>query len=65
MKKFGLTAIAASGLAAAVLGLAAPASAGVDHHLWVHQQHQRAQVPQVDNTVKHTSINLSSMDIAR
>ncbi|OBG85110.1 hypothetical protein A5699_25195 [Mycobacterium sp. E802] len=65
MKKFGFTAIAASGLAAAVLGLAVPASAGVDHHIWVHQLHQKAQVPQVDNTVKHTSINLSSMNVGR
>ncbi|MCV7067641.1 hypothetical protein H7H51_21690 [Mycolicibacterium farcinogenes] len=56
MKKLGLTAVIASALATAVVGLAAPASAGIDHHLWVHQQHQKAQVPQVDNTVRHTSI---------
>ena len=56
MKKFGITAALVSGLTAAVVGLAAPASAGIDHHIWVHQQHQKAQAPQVDNTVKNTSV---------
>ncbi|MGW4098399.1 hypothetical protein [Mycobacterium sp. NPDC004974] len=56
MKKFGITALFVSGLATALLGLASPASAGVDHHLWVHQMHQKATAPQVDTTVKHTNV---------
>lgn len=51
MKKFGFTAVLASGLAAAVLGLAAPASAGVDHHSWLDQIGPHVTVPQVDTTV--------------
>ena len=37
MKKFGFASIVASGLAAAVLGLAAPAQAGLSHNIWVNQ----------------------------
>lgn len=51
MKKFGFIAIVASGLAAAVLGLAGPASADVGHHDWVGQIGQHASAPQVDTTV--------------
>ncbi|MDV3123296.1 hypothetical protein M1247_00070 [Mycobacterium sp. 21AC1] len=55
MKKFGiatgLAGIIGSALAAAVVGLAAPASAGVDHHSWLNQVTQRATAPQVDTTV--------------
>ncbi|MDV3123297.1 hypothetical protein M1247_00075 [Mycobacterium sp. 21AC1] len=51
MKKLGFTAVIASGLAAAVVGLAAPASAGVDHHTWLDQVGQHATAPQVDTTV--------------
>ncbi|WP_197508289.1 MULTISPECIES: hypothetical protein [unclassified Mycobacterium] len=51
MKKLGFTAVIASALATAVVGFAAPASAGIDHHIWVHQQHQSATVPQVDHSV--------------
>jgi hypothetical protein len=51
MKKFGFTAIIASGLAATVVGLAAPASAGIDHHSWLNNVNQHATAPQVDNTV--------------
>ena len=67
MKKFGSAAIAASGLAAAVLGLAAPASATVatalnsttisadlDHHVWVNQIGPDVYVPQVDNGVRQS-----------
>jgi hypothetical protein len=51
MKKFGIASIVASGLAAAVVGLAAPASAGVDHHAWLDQISPTVNVPQVDTTV--------------
>jgi hypothetical protein len=67
MKKFGFAAIAASGLAAAVLGLAAPASATVatglnsttistdlDHHDWVHQIGPDVYIPQVDTSVQQS-----------
>lgn len=56
MKKIGFAAIVASGLGAAVVGLAAPASADVSHHMWVHQMHQKASAPHVDTTPKHTAI---------
>lgn len=46
-----------SGVATALVGLSAPASAGVDHHLWVHQMHQKATAPQVDTTVKQSTVN--------
>ena len=42
MKKFGFATIVASGLAAAVLGLAGPAQADIGHHHWVHDIQQRA-----------------------
>ncbi len=51
MKKFGLTAMIASGLAAAVMGLAAPASADVAHHDWLNQIGPHVTVPHVDTTV--------------
>lgn len=70
MKKFGFAVIAASGLGAAVLGLAAPAlatepahiaapssvtiSAGVDHLDWLNQIHPKATAPKVDTTVRHS-----------
>lgn len=50
MKKFGFASIAATGLAAAVLGFAAPAQADVVHHNWVHEIQQQVNVPQVDMT---------------
>jgi hypothetical protein len=50
MKKFGF-AIVASGLAAAVLGLAAPAQADLGHNIWVNQTSPSAAVPQVDTNV--------------
>ena len=37
MKKFGFATIVASGLAAAVLGLAGPAQADIGHHQWVRK----------------------------
>ena len=42
MKKFGFASIVASGLAAAVLGLAAPAQAGLSHNIWVNHHTARA-----------------------
>ena len=65
MKKIGISALLAGGLATAVLGFAAPASAGVDRHLWLDQIHPKATAPQVDNTVRHTSINTSSINVGR
>src|SRR5215212_1148196 len=54
MKKFGFASIAATGLAAAILGFAAPAQADVIHHRWVHEIQQQVNVPQVDMTVQHS-----------
>ncbi len=51
MKKFGIASIMASAMAAAVVGLAAPAQAGIDHHVWLDQINHSASVPQVDTTV--------------
>ena len=50
MKKFGFASIAATGLAAAFLGFAAPAQADIVHHKWVHEIQQQVHVPQVDMT---------------
>ena len=44
MKNFGFATIIASGLAAAVLGLAGAAQADVGHHDWVQDIQQRATV---------------------
>ena len=54
MKKFGIasvTSIVATGFAAALFGLAAPASADVDHHQWITDNQQRATVGTVTSTV--------------
>jgi hypothetical protein len=51
MKKFGFASIAATGLAAAILGFAAPAQADITHHEWVHDIQQQVNVPQVDTSV--------------
>jgi hypothetical protein len=53
MKKFGFASIVASGLAAAVLGLAAPAQAGLSHNIWVNQNGPSVTVPvpHVDTSV--------------
>jgi ABC-type glycerol-3-phosphate transport system substrate-binding protein len=66
MKKFGFAAVVASGLAAAVLGFAAPAQAsdeltvpvypaahstGVDHLDWLNDLQPKVNVPQVDTGV--------------
>ena len=54
MKKFRFATIIASGLAAAVLGFAAPAQADVVHHDWVHDIQQQVNVPQVDTSVQQS-----------
>jgi hypothetical protein len=51
MKKLGFAAIVASGVAASVLGLAAPASADVAHHDWVSNIEPHVSAPHVDTTV--------------
>ncbi len=35
MKKFSIASVVATGFAAALFGLAAPANAGIDHHQWI------------------------------
>jgi hypothetical protein len=57
MKKFGFAgfaSIAATGLAAAMLGFAAPAQADVVHHNWINEIQPTVSVPQVDMTVQHS-----------
>jgi hypothetical protein len=54
MKKFGFATIVASGLTAAVLGLAGPAQADVGHHDWVHDIQPHVTVPQVDTSVQQS-----------
>ncbi|CDO08400.1 hypothetical protein [Mycolicibacterium cosmeticum] len=51
MKQFSIAGIIAGGLTAAVLGLAAPASADISHHDWIYDIQPHATAPQVDNTV--------------
>jgi hypothetical protein len=67
MKKFGLATVVAGGLAAAVLGFAAPAQAGpapaaqpivvsaptgVDHLDWLDDIQPKVNVPKVDTSVR-------------
>ncbi|CDO08256.1 hypothetical protein C1S82_19365 [Mycolicibacterium cosmeticum] len=47
MKKFGFASIIASGFAAAVVALAAPAQADITHHEWVNDIQQHATTGQV------------------
>jgi hypothetical protein len=54
MKKFGFATIVASGLTAAVLGLAGPAQADVGHHDWVHDIQPTVTVPHVDTSVQQS-----------
>jgi hypothetical protein len=54
MKKLGFATIIASGLTAAVVGLAGPATADVGHHDWVHDIQPSVSVPQVDTSVQHS-----------
>ena len=50
MKEFGFASIVASGLAAAVLGLAGPAQADLGHNQWVHDIQRHASVGSVTPT---------------
>ena len=43
MKKRGIAALVAKGMVAAVVGLAAPASADYSHHDWINDIHPRAE----------------------
>jgi hypothetical protein len=57
MKKFsiaGITGFAAAGVAAAVLGFAAPVQADVVHHDWIHQIQPTVNVPHVDTSVQQS-----------
>lgn len=57
MKKFGfagITGFVATGLAAAVLGLAAPAQADIIHHHWIYDIQPTVSVPHVDTTVQQS-----------
>jgi hypothetical protein len=47
MKKFGFASAIATGFAAALLGLAAPAQADLGHHDWVYDIQQQANVGSV------------------
>ncbi|BBY28817.1 hypothetical protein [Mycolicibacterium sediminis] len=51
MKKLGFAGTIAAGFAAATFALAAPASAGIDHHTWVHDIQQQASVGSPQSTV--------------
>lgn len=53
MKKFGFAATIATGFAAALIGLAAPAQADIGHNQWVNQMNggSSVSVPQVDTNV--------------
>ena len=51
MKKFGFASVIATGFAAALFGLAAPANADSVHHDWVHEIQQHATVGSVTSTV--------------
>ena len=51
MKKFSIAGIVASGFAAAMFAMAAPASADIDHHQWVNDIQQRASVGSVTSIV--------------
>lgn len=51
MKKFGFASIIATGLTAAVLGLAGPASADIGHHQWIQDTQQQATTGQVPTSV--------------
>lgn len=54
MKKFGFATLIASGLTAAMLGLAGPAQAGVDHLGWLNDIQSHATAPQVDTSVQQS-----------
>ncbi len=53
MKKFGFASVIATGFAAAIIGMAAPAQADLGHHDWVSQINGTSHVvvPQVNTGV--------------
>ena len=51
MKKFGFASTIAAGFAAATFALAAPASAGIDHHSWLDDIQQQATVGSAQSSV--------------
>ncbi|MGY4647271.1 hypothetical protein [Mycobacterium sp. URHB0021] len=51
MKKFGFASVIATGFAAALFGLAAPASADIGHHDWVRDIQQQATTGSVTSSV--------------
>jgi hypothetical protein len=54
MRKFSIAAMIASGLTAAVLGIAGPAQADVGHHEWVNTIQPQVTVPHVDTSVQQS-----------
>ncbi len=54
MRKFGFAAVLASGLAAAVIGLAGPAQADFGHNDWVNTIQPTVTVPHVDTSVQQS-----------
>jgi hypothetical protein len=54
MRNSAIVALVATGLTAAVVGLAAPAQADIGHHDWVVGTSQQAQTPSVDTTVQQS-----------
>jgi hypothetical protein len=51
MKKFGIASAIATGFAAALFGLAAPANADIEHHQWIQDIQQKATVGSAQSTV--------------
>lgn len=51
MKKLAISSAIATGFAAALFGLAAPANADVSHHQWVQDIQQQATVGSAQATV--------------
>ena len=54
MKKLTIAAAIASGLTAAVLGIAGPAQADIGHRDWVNTIQPTVTVPHVDTTVQQS-----------
>lgn len=51
MKKFGITTAIATGFAAALFGLAAPANADVAHNQWIQDIQQHGNVGSAQSTI--------------
>jgi hypothetical protein len=54
MKRFAASTLLASGLFAGLMGVAGPAHADLSDVVWNQQHQQRAYVPHVDTTVRHS-----------